>query len=250
MSVESVRKSDARDGVSSLSRMVSRRRTAPVAPAELLPRDAQAVFLLNCEECAPMDCCVCLEPMHSRRRGFLTAVVHFDDEPVASRRVCRHVFHEECAKCILTTGGSGGGSRCPLCRAPFNHVEPVPKLDDNERWFTAADVNRDNRLSLHEISEMMAASTNLPSDRIMRAVSETKLWDEWDVNKSGYIERGQELAAVLRFGKRLARLQSAMAANKATAPSYARLATIFLANLRRRVSSVTLTGALRARFSS
>jgi len=45
------------------------------------------------------------------------------------KRVCYHFFHETCARAL-----QGGSHReCPLCRAPFQDIMPVPNIAEVRR---------------------------------------------------------------------------------------------------------------------
>lgn len=70
---------------------------------------------------------------------------------------------------------------CPVCRAPFTFVLPVPSpRDDPAGWFAAVDVDGDGKLSPPEVLEVLRAQ--LQCDWHAMAEELPKLWRRWDIN--------------------------------------------------------------------
>ena len=65
-----------------------------------------------------LECSICLSALHSQPCAF------FEQKFC---RTCPHVFHLACAAQVQVLGAA---SACPLCRAPFDAVRPLPSLGD------------------------------------------------------------------------------------------------------------------------
>lgn len=93
------------------------------------------------------ECVICFEPLHAAPVAVLQR---------EGRRACRHFFHAHCAKaCPISRG-------CPLCRAEYSRVAPVPPLTLAKAWFQMMDVDQNGRLDQREVLHATAAT--LPVD--------------------------------------------------------------------------------------
>ena len=82
------------------------------------------------------ECAVCFDPLCTQQTGVFMANSHG-----RQRRTCQHFFHLKCALSIAEHS-----QPCPVCRAPFTAVLPVPSpRDDPSGWFRAVDVDGDGR---------------------------------------------------------------------------------------------------------
>jgi len=101
------------------------------------------------------ECVICFEALHIAPVGILCR---------EGRRACCHFFHKHCAEACPTEGG------CPLCRAPFTGVAPVPPLALPKAWFDAMDVDRNGRLDQLEVLHALAATLPLDSKALEAAL--------------------------------------------------------------------------------
>jgi len=100
-------------------------------------------------------------------------------------RSCAHFFHLACANELRVHH-----SQCPICRAPFNGVLPVPSPgEDPDGWFAAVDVDGDGRLSPSEVLEALRAQIRCDWHAIERQLP--KMWRKWDINGDGYVEKNE-----------------------------------------------------------
>ena len=84
------------------------------------------------------ECAVCFDPLCMQQTGVFVANVRGHR---SRRRTCQHFFHLRCAMSIAEHNLT-----CPVCRAPFTAVLPVPSpRDDPSGWFRAVDVDGDGR---------------------------------------------------------------------------------------------------------
>ena len=80
------------------------------------------------------ECAVCFDPLCTQQTAVFVGRSR-------RRRVCSHFFHLPCAMSIAEHNPT-----CPVCRAPFAAVLPVPSpRDDPAGWFAAVDVDGDGR---------------------------------------------------------------------------------------------------------
>lgn len=126
------------------------------------------------------ECPICFEPLCSAPLALFSAA--------NGRRVCWHIFHETCARQL-----AGVNLNCPLCRADFNHVTAVPRIDtDPNAWFDACDMDGNNALSTREVLEIVKSSFPVDHTKLERDLP--KLWRRWDPNGDGHIQRHEFLA--------------------------------------------------------
>ncbi len=82
-----------------------------------------------------LECSICLSALHSQPCAF------FEQKFC---RTCPHVFHLACAAQVQVLGAA---SACPLCRAPFDAVRPLPSLHaEPARWFRCANLSGNGRV--------------------------------------------------------------------------------------------------------
>eukprot|EP00755_Sulcionema_specki_P031063 Sspe_Gene.95836::Locus_68150_Transcript_1_1_Confidence_1.000_Length_1078::g.95836::m.95836 len=120
------------------------------------------------------ECPICFEPQ----------CIH----PVAvflnpsGRRLCQHYFHYQCVQALPD-------NLCPMCRRPISEIRQLPDpIESTAEWFTLVDCAGDGRLSKKEVTAALKACLNVDESRVGPVVEEK--WEQWDPNKSGYIERG------------------------------------------------------------
>lgn len=122
------------------------------------------------------ECCVCFDPLCESQCAVLLA---------GGKRTCRHVLHEHCARSVLEAT-----RECPECRAAFDTVKQLPRLDRSREamtaWFNAADYVGDGRLSRTEAMQVLKAQYRLDWRSLEQHIGE--LWVRWDANRSGYID--------------------------------------------------------------
>lgn len=117
---------------------------------------------------------VCFDSMHSEPSGVFANG--------SGKRVCPHFFHQRCATDLCQRGNG----TCPLCRAPFAKVLPVPKLEDDSRaWFKVVDLNGDGGLSKSEIKYVLLAQ--VPIDEVILEEELNRNFARWDKNKDGVV---------------------------------------------------------------
>lgn len=140
------------------------------------------------------ECPICFEKLHQAPVG-----VFLDPQ---GRRVSRHFFNLAAAREWLTSGNGN----CPMTRAPVASVLPVPSiLEDPEGWFRACDIDGDGKLSTLEVVECLKAQLPVDNGALDTAAADRShwMWQQWDSDRSGYIERHellhpQGLAAYVR----------------------------------------------------
>ena len=130
------------------------------------------------------ECAVCFDPLCSQRTAVLTQE-HGRGMRKERTRSCAHFFHLACANELRVHH-----SQCPICRAPFNGVLPVPSPEtDPDGWFAAVDVDGDGRLSPSEVLEALRAQIRCDWHAIERQLP--KMWRKWDINGDGYVEKNE-----------------------------------------------------------
>eukprot|EP00920_Eleutheroschizon_duboscqi_P024018 GHVT01059691.1.p1 GENE.GHVT01059691.1~~GHVT01059691.1.p1 ORF type:complete len:326 (+),score=9.93 GHVT01059691.1:3418-4395(+) len=113
------------------------------------------------------ECSICFEDLCSKTLGY------FRCENV---RTCRHLFHYRCSLNIARS--TKLEHRCPLCRAPFDKVEPVPDPSvDPAAWLRAVDLNGDGRLAPTEVLAILTATVNVDPETIEKLLMTH--WKKW-----------------------------------------------------------------------
>eukprot|EP00291_Cryptomonas_curvata_P009898 CAMPEP_0172186018 /NCGR_PEP_ID=MMETSP1050-20130122/20498_1 /TAXON_ID=233186 /ORGANISM="Cryptomonas curvata, Strain CCAP979/52" /LENGTH=259 /DNA_ID=CAMNT_0012860081 /DNA_START=23 /DNA_END=799 /DNA_ORIENTATION=- len=129
------------------------------------------------------ECPVCFDSMHSAPSGVFAGA--------DGRRTCAHFFHLRCAEGVRDS--SRGGRVCPICRAAFHAVLPVPSPDsDPDGWFRVVDLNGDGRLSQREVLEVLRAQVAVDYGQLEERLP--GWWHKWDPQGTGAISRAQLLA--------------------------------------------------------
>ncbi|KAL1515203.1 hypothetical protein AB1Y20_004264 [Prymnesium parvum] len=131
------------------------------------------------------ECPISFNPLH---KGPVGVFVNRE-----GRRVSPHFYSLEGARKWLE---SGTGT-CPLTRQPIHSVVQVPNVnDDPEGWFRVVDFTGDGRLSRKEAIDALKAQ--LPTDNVLldAALADPNhwMWQQWDVDGSGFIEKEEILA--------------------------------------------------------
>jgi len=163
--------------------------TLPDAPLPMgLPLDAGSTVPMG----APMaparkfaECPICYENLCAAPVGFFLSAT--------AQRVSPHYFNLAAAQQWLA---SGNGT-CPLTRKPIATVMVVPDVRTNpDAWFTAVDVDGNNKLSRFEAIEALKAQFALDVAGLDAAVADPDhwMWQQWDVDRSGTLERNELLA--------------------------------------------------------
>ena len=143
------------------------------------------------------ECAVCFEALCDAP----TAVFVATTAGSTTRRTCAHYFHLACARSLRAREMR----RCPVCRAPFDDALAVPDpLHDPKGWFAAVDANGDGKLSPGEVLEALKACVPCDWRRLERDVLPRRaagaararrgLFDAWDPNGDGFIERREMVA--------------------------------------------------------
>jgi len=91
---------------------------------------------------------------------------------------------------------ASGNGMCPMTRRPVASVMAIPDVrTDPEGWFSAVDVDRNNHLSRSEAIEAIKAQFPVDVAALDAAVSDPQhwLWQQWDSNGSGTLERNELL---------------------------------------------------------
>ena len=117
------------------------------------------------------ECCVCFDRLAAR------PCVVFARQKT---RTCPHIFHEDCAREVLATGGR----TCPLCRRAVDAIVPLPAIDDSpEKWFAFFDLEGNGRLSRQQV--VGALVSQFPIDQAKLEHELPGLWAQWDADGSG-----------------------------------------------------------------
>mmetsp|Transcript_21605 Transcript_21605/g.53305 ORF Transcript_21605/g.53305 Transcript_21605/m.53305 type:complete len:324 (-) Transcript_21605:319-1290(-) len=135
------------------------------------------------------ECCICYDALCDSACSVLSK---------DGSRICGHFFHSQpCAESLLN--GHHGGSTCPICRAEYDGIMPIPEFSVDPRgWFRAVDVDGDGKLSQEEVREVIKALMPLDWRRLENELP--ALWDMWDADGSGYLEE-HELNELILFMK-------------------------------------------------
>jgi len=127
------------------------------------------------------ECPICFEPLASGPVGVFLA---------GGGRVSNHFFNLDAAQEWLRSGNG----HCPLTRLPISSVLAVPDLRaDLQAWWRVVDVNGDGRLSRHELIEALKAQLPIDAEKLDEALADGShwLWEQWDKDRSGFIERAE-----------------------------------------------------------
>lgn len=92
---------------------------------------------------------------------------------------------------------ASGNGMCPITRAAIRSVKPVPNVQtDPDGWFAVCDVDGNGKLSRKEAIECIKAQYACDVASLDAAVSDAGhwMWQQWDVDGSGTIERHELLA--------------------------------------------------------
>lgn len=131
------------------------------------------------------ECPISFEPLCKGPVGvFLNAAGH---------RTSPHFFSLEAAQEWVRAGNG----MCPLTRVPVASVLPVPDIrSDPEGWFRAVDINGDGRLSRAEAIECLKAQLPVDNAALDAAAADPSnwMWQTWDVDGSGFIEKAELFA--------------------------------------------------------
>lgn len=130
------------------------------------------------------ECPICFEPLCAAPVGVFLGP--------DGRRVSQHFFNLAAAREWLASGTG----QCPLTRKPIASVLEVPDIRTNpEGWFTAVDIDGDRRLSRLEVVECLKAQLSIDNRALDEAAADAGhwMWQQWDMDGSGYIERDELL---------------------------------------------------------
>lgn len=140
------------------------------------------------------ECPICFEPLSAGAVG----VFRGPD----GKRVSQHFFNLSAAREWL----DAGTGMCPLTRKRICSVSEVPDVrTDPDGWFDTVDIVGDGRLSRVEVVECLKAQLPIDNAALDAALADPEhwMWQQWDRDGSGYIERmelldPQGLAAYVR----------------------------------------------------
>ena len=131
------------------------------------------------------ECPICFEPLCAAPVGVFLGP--------NGKRVSQHFFNLEAAREWL----SSGTGLCPLTRHRIQSVLEVPDIrTDPDGWFDAVDIDGDKQLSRLEIVECLKAQLPIDAAALDAAAADSNhwMWQAWDVDGSGYVERSELLA--------------------------------------------------------
>jgi Ca2+-binding EF-hand superfamily protein len=131
------------------------------------------------------ECPICYEPLHKAPVGVFLSQ--------SGARVSNHFYQLSAARSWI---GAGNGL-CPLTRKPIASVLAVPDLrTDPDAWFDCCDVDGDGRLSRAEVVECLKAQFPMDVAALDAAIADRHhwMWEQWDVDGSGWLEREELLA--------------------------------------------------------
>lgn len=121
------------------------------------------------------ECAICYDEMISRPIAILLGA--------NKKRSCRHFLHKDCAEGLLRVNQK----KCPICRAPFMSIYPMPSFDSNPKlWFECVDANGNGTLSKAEVVEVLKATMDIDYRALEKNVD--YLWPRWDTDGSGEID--------------------------------------------------------------
>lgn len=131
------------------------------------------------------ECPICFEPLHAGPVGVFVSA--------QGKRVSNHFFRLDAAREWLASGNG----MCPITRTPITSVAAVPAVQtDPDGWFAICDINRDGKLSRKEALECLKAQYAVDVGLLDQAVADEShwMWQQWDSDRSGFIERHELLA--------------------------------------------------------
>jgi len=130
------------------------------------------------------ECPISFEPLHM---GPVGVFMH------GTARVSSHYFNLEAARHWL----SSGNGMCPLTRNAITGVMAIPDVRiDPDGWFSAVDLDHNNKLTRFEAVEALKAQFPVDVAAIDAALADPAhtLWQQWDIDGSGTLERNELLA--------------------------------------------------------
>ena len=128
------------------------------------------------------ECCICFEYLHEQPQGQLCC-------GPAQRAACSHFFHHACALNLLNSN-TRTSRQCPVCRASYARVKPVPQLTaDPDGWFAAVDTGGEGYLSRREVLNVLVAQFPVDMEKLEKSFD--ALWKRWDVTGSGYLTKAE-----------------------------------------------------------
>ena len=128
------------------------------------------------------ECCICFEYLHEQPQGQLCC-------GPAQRAACSHFFHHACALNLLNSN-TRNSRQCPVCRASYDRVKPVPQLTaDPDGWFAAVDTGGEGYLSRREVLNVLVAQYPVDMEKLEKSFD--ALWKRWDVTMSGYLTKAE-----------------------------------------------------------
>ena len=128
------------------------------------------------------ECCICFEYLHEQPQGQLCC-------GPAQRAACSHFFHHACALNLLNSN-TRTSRQCPVCRASYDRVKPVPQLTaDPDGWFAAVDTGGEGYLSRREVLNVLVAQYPVDMEKLEKSFD--TLWKRWDVTGSGYLTKAE-----------------------------------------------------------
>lgn len=141
-----------------------------------------------------VECCICFEPLHE---GQIATLTH------RGRNACPHYLHDECARQLLESAGSGFAHQkaCPQCRTTIDGCVTVPSIAENpDGWFFCVDAEGDGRLSRQQVVNILVRQWPIDTAKLEEALP--TLWERWDQSGSGYVSKEEFLhpqKGLLRF---------------------------------------------------
>ena len=167
----------------SLTRSLAHSRSLTVSLSQYVPDDAPGDVREAVEHA---ECCICCDALCDQPTAVLTR---------RHKRICGHFFHAACCEALV--GGHHGGKTCPICRAEYDAILPVPSIEaDPVGWFRAVDVDGDGRLSQDEVREVLKAQLSVDWRKLEDQLP--ALWDQWDRDGDGTIDQ-QEMIRLARY---------------------------------------------------
>jgi len=123
------------------------------------------------------ECPICYNELYKEELSVLTR---------RGKRVCTHFYHTRCSIDFLNSGIR----QCPVCRADFDALQPVPDVGRDPRgWFRLVDLNGDGHLDQKEVVEVLKAA--LPIDWKVLEHKLPEFWGRWDRDGNGTIEMNE-----------------------------------------------------------